>query len=77
MFPDGNTVLVSLLLEGQRARVLQLPAAARDGDAAPPPLRTSAKWPSRSLYPPQRPQSECRMIAVLSASPIRGIIMTS
>jgi hypothetical protein len=24
-FPDGNTVLVNLLSEGQRARVLQLP----------------------------------------------------
>jgi len=30
MFPDGNTVLVTLLLEGQRALVLQLPVTAQE-----------------------------------------------
>ncbi len=29
-FPDGSTVLVNLLSEGQRARVLQLPAIPQD-----------------------------------------------
>jgi hypothetical protein len=29
-FPDGNTVLVNLLSEGQRARVLQLPVIRRE-----------------------------------------------
>jgi hypothetical protein len=33
MFPDGNTVLVTLLLEGQRARVLQLPVTVQERDA--------------------------------------------
>lgn len=33
MFPDGNTVLVTLLLEGQRARVLQLPVTAQERDS--------------------------------------------
>jgi hypothetical protein len=32
-FPDGNTVLVNLLSEGQRARVLQLPVIPREQDA--------------------------------------------
>ena len=31
-FPDGNTVLVSLLSEGQYARVLQLPAIRQEQD---------------------------------------------
>lgn len=34
MFPDGNTVLVTLLTEGQRAHVLQLPVTAQALDAA-------------------------------------------
>jgi hypothetical protein len=32
-FPDGNTVLVTLLTEGQRARVLQLPVTAQERDS--------------------------------------------
>jgi hypothetical protein len=32
-FPDGSTVLVTLLLEGQRARVLQLPATGKEPSA--------------------------------------------
>ena len=31
-FPDGNTVLVNLLSEGQYARVLQLPVVRREQD---------------------------------------------
>lgn len=34
MFPDGNTVLVTLLTEGQRAHVLQLPVTAQARDVA-------------------------------------------
>lgn len=33
MFPDGNTVLVTLLSEGQRARVLQLPVTIQEREA--------------------------------------------
>ena len=32
-FPDGNTVLVTFLTEGQRARVLQLPVTAQERDS--------------------------------------------
>jgi hypothetical protein len=32
-FPDGNTVLVNLLSEGQRARVLQLPVVPHEQNA--------------------------------------------
>jgi len=43
-FPDGNHVLVTLLREGQRATVLQLPAMQR---AAPRPVLASSplSWP--------------------------------
>jgi hypothetical protein len=51
-FPDGSTVLVTLLAEGQRVTVLQLPAPSRDFEQLPerrpavaanpsPPVRTS------------------------------------
>ena len=33
-FPDGNTVLVNLLSEGQYARVLQLPVVRREQDVS-------------------------------------------
>jgi hypothetical protein len=33
-FPDGNTVLVNLLSEGQFARVLQLPVVRREQDVS-------------------------------------------
>ena len=33
-FPDGRMVLVTRLVEGQRATVLQLPASARTAKAA-------------------------------------------
>ncbi len=33
-FPDGRVVLVTRLVEGQRATVLQLPAPARSAKAA-------------------------------------------
>jgi hypothetical protein len=34
-FPDGSTVLVTLLAEGQRVTVLQLPATSRDFEQMP------------------------------------------
>src|SRR6476469_10999206 len=36
-FPDGKIVLLTRLCEGQRATVLQLPAAARNATPAPEP----------------------------------------
>jgi hypothetical protein len=41
-FPDGNTVLVNLLSEGQHARVLQLPVVAQDHKAHAPAERTAS-----------------------------------
>jgi hypothetical protein len=33
-FPDGNTIIVNLLSEGQYARVLQLPVVRREQDVS-------------------------------------------
>jgi hypothetical protein len=44
-FPDGQIVMVTDLVEGQRAKVLQLPASARVADSVKP----AAPMPERSL----------------------------
>jgi hypothetical protein len=46
-FPDGQVVLLSRLCEGQRATVLQLPAAARP-EAAKERATPEAREPSLS-----------------------------
>jgi hypothetical protein len=44
-FPDGSHVLVTLLCEGQRATVLQLPVARQAADHAAPAVDTRAAAP--------------------------------
>jgi hypothetical protein len=49
MFPDGTTVLVTLLSEGQRARVLQLPVTAQEREAASKVEATTTPAPRREI----------------------------
>jgi hypothetical protein len=42
-FPDGQVVLLTHLREGQRATVLQLPAQAKNADAAQQPSLLEAR----------------------------------
>jgi hypothetical protein len=44
-FPDGSNVLVTLLCEGQRATVLQLPVGQRTSEPVSEPARTAADTP--------------------------------
>jgi hypothetical protein len=49
-FPDGNTVLVNLLSEGQHARVIQLPVARQEHDAEEPSVSAeTASTPAAEL----------------------------
>jgi hypothetical protein len=41
-FPDGTNVLVTLLCEGQRATVLQMPVSQQTGEHAKPAAETNA-----------------------------------
>jgi hypothetical protein len=43
-FPDGQTVLLTRLCDGQRATVLQLPAASRVGSGADEQKSVEPTW---------------------------------
>ena len=53
-FPDGSNVLVTLLVEGQRATVLQLPVSIRYR-GAPQKLRSTEAHRQQQLRPPAGP----------------------
>jgi hypothetical protein len=58
-FPDGSSVLVTLLCEGQRATVLQLPVSQQPAERAPAASAqtNSAQTPSAQTASPQPPST--------------------